>query len=118
MTSPSGQHRRNETDPGESGVVVFLVHPSCNLRLTALLFVHMRLTTLQRIVREAGVTGAAIAATLGISRQAVSKKLRGETNWSVPEALHLRNILNDPDRLKKLGRETTLTIDELFEEAA
>lgn len=64
------------------------------------------------------MTGSAIAAGLGISRQAVSKKLRGETEWSVPEALTLRNILNDPDRLKRLGRETTLTVDELFEEAA
>lgn len=52
---------------------------------------------------DAGITQAAMADTIGLSRQTLQVKLRGETDWRLSECYKILQVLNlDQSRLTEL----------------
>ena len=51
---------------------------------------------LKSVISESGIKQYVLAKSLGISRQSLSKKLNGETQFTIAEATHLCNELQIP----------------------
>ena len=70
-------------------------------------------TPARRLLTAAGVQGRAVAKALGLSEPAVSLKLSGRRPFRPEELAAIRDILNEPEHLKRLGRRRLLTLDDL-----
>lgn len=60
-------------------------------------------------IREAGISGADLARSLGVHESAVSLKLAGKRPWKPSELIVVRDMLNEA------GAQTT--VDQLIEES-
>ena len=70
-------------------------------------------TPARKLLAAAGVQGRAVARALGLSEPAVSLKLSGRRPFRPEELAAIRDVLNEPEHLRRLGRRQPLTLDEL-----
>ena len=75
-------------------------------------------TTARRLLAAADVPARTVAAALGLSEPGLSLKLSGRRPFRPEELAGIRDVLNQPANLKKLGRRKPVTVDELLAEAA
>lgn len=67
----------------------------------------------KRLLRKAGIRAASVAAQLDVAQSTLSLKLSGHRPFRVEELAAIRDVLNDPATLKRLGRRRPLTLDDL-----
>lgn len=67
----------------------------------------------KRLLRKAGIRAARVAAQLDMAQSTLSLKLSGHRPFRVEELAAIRDVLNDPAALKRLGRRHPLTLDDL-----
>lgn len=70
-------------------------------------------TPARKLLSAAGVQGRTVARALGLSEPAISLKLSGLRPFRPEELAVIRDVLNEPENLRKLGRRRPLTLDDL-----
>lgn len=70
-------------------------------------------TEIKRLLRKADIRAASVAEHLAVAQSTLSLKLSGQRPFRIEELAAIRDLLNVPERLKRLGRRKPLTLDDL-----